>query len=269
MVSMNRFVGVMIFVTTTVVAAPRAELWDRWTPHDPDSRLQVDHGAWGRILDAYLISDHPSGVARFRYSEVTAADRALLDTYIATLEATPVSSLDRDRQLAYWINLYNAATVQLVLDHYPVDSIRDIAPPGGDGPWGSALWTVEGQAVTLDEIEHRILRPIWQDPRIHYVVNCASIGCPNLLPEPIDAATWPKQFDAAAAAYINHPRGVTVGRRRSTISSIYRWFVADFGGDEAGVTDHLSQYLPPEVAQRIALQSGSFRYEYDWALNAP
>lgn len=259
----------MIFVATVAAAAPQAELWERWTPHDPDSELQVDHDAWGLILDAYLIADHPSGVARFRYSEVSAADRASLDDYIAMLEATPVSRLNRDQQLAYWLNFYNAATIQLVLDYYPVDSIRDIDPPDGDGPWGSALWTVEGQAVTLDDIEHRIIRPIWQDPRIHYAVNCASIGCPNLLPEPIDAAAWDQQFDEAALAYINHPRGVTVGRRRSTVSSIYRWFVEDFGGDEAGVADHLAQYLPSDVAQQIVTQSGSFRYEYDWAINAP
>ena len=102
------------------------------------------------------------------------------------------SLTSRDEQLAYWINLYNALTVKVILDHYPVKSILDIdISPGwfSIGPWGKKLVAVEGVEISLDDIEHRILRPIWRDPRIHYALNCAAVGCPNLLREAFTGAT--------------------------------------------------------------------------------
>ena len=138
----------------------------------------------GRFLAQHLRTGE-DGIARIGYGAVSDEDRKSLDAYIAALAGHPGSrrALNRAEQQAYWINLYNALTVQVILDHYPVESIRDIdISPGlfADGPWGKKLVTIEGEAVSLDDIEHRILRPIWKDPRIHYAVNCASIGCPNL-----------------------------------------------------------------------------------------
>ncbi|MFW5812572.1 MAG: DUF547 domain-containing protein, partial [Alkalispirochaetaceae bacterium] len=186
----------LLLVAAYGVAAPQAELWPRWEAHDPASSATVDHADWGEFLDRYLVTNHPSGVNRVRYGSVSAADRRALQSYIQELEATPVSELNRDEQLAFWINIYNAATVELILANYPVDSIRDIG--GGlmrKGPWDDPLLTVEGEELTLNDVEHRIIRPIWQDERIHYVVNCASIGCPNLYPEPITADNWDRVFE--------------------------------------------------------------------------
>jgi hypothetical protein len=248
-------------------AAPQAELWPRWEAHDRDSTERVDHTAWGRILDRYLVTDHPSGVNRFRYGEVNTQERAILSEYIETLEATRVSQLNRDEQYAYWFNFYNALTIQLILDNYPVDSIRDIGGLFSQGPFEQKLATVEGEEISLNDIEHRILRPIWEDPRIHYGVNCASIGCPNLLPEPFTAASVDEQLEGAAAAYINHPRGVSVGRRRLRLSSIYDWFQADFGGDIAGVLAHLRRYAAQELAEELNSPPDNVKFEYDWSLN--
>src|SRR5260370_23661258 len=111
------------------------------------------------------------------------------------------------------MNLYEEMTVKIVLDHYPVKSIRDIAiSPGlfATGPWGRKLITIEGRAVSLDDIEHRILRPIWRDPRVHYAVNCAALGCPNLARRAYDAQRLETMLEVAARTYVNHPRGSSV-----------------------------------------------------------
>ncbi len=249
--------------------APKAELWPRWQAQDPGATETVDHSAWQRILGAYL-APGAGGVNRFAYASVAPADRQALDGYIARLAATPVSALHRPEQLAYWINLYNALTVQVVLDHYPVASIHDIAiSPGlfAIGPWDKALIEVEGAAVSLNDIEHRILRPIWRDPRVHYALNCASIGCPDLQASAFTGAGAEALLEAAARAYVNHPRGARVENGRLTVSSIYAWFREDFGNTEAGAIAHLKRYAGPDLATALETVTNIEDYEYDWALN--
>lgn len=250
-------------------AAPKAELWERWTRHDPQSTLRVDHDAWDALLRAHV---HPAndGIHRVDYRAFTGEAGQRLDDYLAALAGTPVSRLDRDQQRAYWINLYNALTVKVVAEHYPVESIRDIdISPGlfANGPWGAELVTVEGEALTLDDIEHRILRPIWKDPRIHYAVNCASLGCPNLMPQAFTADNAERLLDAGARDYVNHPRGARVADGELVVSSIYEWFTEDFGGDDAGVIEHLRQYAEPELATALAGVERIGDDHYDWGLN--
>ena len=161
-------------------AAPRAEPWQRWTAHDPQSLREVDHGAWDAFLMRYVRIGAEGG-QRVAYGEVTPADRAALDDYVAQLARLPISRYARAEQLAFWINLHNALVVRLVLDHYPIASLRNLG--GRPGLWTGAPWTtplvaVEGIPVALSDIEHRILRPIWQDPRIHYALSCGARGCP-------------------------------------------------------------------------------------------
>ena len=239
--------------------APDAEPWPRWEAHDPNGTGTVDHGPWARLLAARLRPD-ADGPNLFDYRGVTAQERA----------ATEVSSLARSEQFAFWANLYNALTVRVVLDHYPVESIRDIdISPGlfASGPWGAELVEVEGVQLTLDEIEHRILRPIWRDPRIHYAVNCAAVGCPDLRPEPWRAATLDADLDAAARDYVADPRGVRVTADGLVVSKIYAWFIEDFGGHEGGVLAHLARYAAPELRARIEGAEGVADTAYDWTLN--
>jgi hypothetical protein len=250
--------------------APKAEIWPRWTAHDPAATARIDHALWDRLTQTY-VQRHPSGVNRFAYDRVTAADRQALSDYLAALAATPISRHARHEQFAYWVNLYNALTVKVVLDRYPVASIRDIdISPGwfADGPWAAKLVTVEGESISLNDIEHRILRPIWRDPRIHYAVNCASIGCPNLMPRAFSAASMEAMLERAAREFVNHPRGARVEAGRLTVSSIYVWFGDDFGGAN-GVIAHLRRYAEGDLARDLAAAGGIDRHGYDWALNAP
>ena len=167
-------------------AGPPAELWHRWLAHDPDSTLRIDHDEWDAILMRYLRIGE-DGVHRVAYGEVTPADRTRLDDYIERMAGLPISAYNRTEQLAFWINLYKALVVRLIVDHYPIASIRDIGTPtaaGAAGPWGQELVVVEGSPISLHDIQHRILRPIWRDPRIHYALSCGAVSCPNLQPEP-------------------------------------------------------------------------------------
>ena len=244
-----------------------------WDAGDESSTVTVDHAPWQALLTAYVVV-HPSGVNRFDYAGLKASPDGMtkLNGYLADLQAMDPRTHARAEQKAYWINFYNALTVKVVADAHPVDSIREIHEgwiPFA-GPWGDVHARVAGQELTLDDIEHGILRPIWRDPRIHYAVNCASIGCPNLATDAYTAGNMEALLEAGARDYVNHPRGVDfVDDDYLVLSSIYDWWVLDFGGSEEGVFAHLVAYAEPELAARLRDFDGAIDYEYDWDLNQP
>ncbi len=228
----------------------------------------VDHAPWNKLVGTYL-SDGPLDVALFDYAAVTAADKKALKDYLAALQKVRVTELSRKVQMPDWINLYNALTVDDILDAYPVKSIRDIKPGlFSTGPWGKERVTVEGHELSLDDIEHAILRPIWRDKRIHYVVNCASIGCPNLATEAYTEENTEKLLDQGARDYINSPRGVRFDGDSIIASKLFSWYADDFG-DEAELLAHLREHASPELKTKLEGKSEIYDYEYDWALNAP
>jgi hypothetical protein len=248
-------------------AFPAEPVDPHWLAYGEQATGRVDHTPLAAFLERYRVVG-AEGIALVRYGAVSAPDRAGLRDYLARLGDTPVSTLPRSEQFAFWANLYNGLTLDLILEHYPVASIRDI---GGGlftiGPWRENLTVVEGRALSLDDIEHGILRPIWRDPRIHYAVNCASLGCPDLPADPWTAASG-AMLDHAAAAYVNHPRGVTFDRRGGlVVSSIYRWYRQDFGGAPAGVLEHLRRHATPALAARLADVTTIADDTYDWRLN--
>jgi len=262
---------IFLFLTAAfpVSAAPVKKLWAKWAQNSPDSGISPDHGVWDTFLKTF-VKDDPAGLNRVDYAGVTDADKNALAGYLTQLAATPVLSLNRDEQQAYWINLYNALTVQVILDHFPVATIRDIdISPGlfSDGPWGKKLIDIEGEPVSLDDIEHRILRPIWNDPRQHYALNCASVGCPDLIARAYTAADMERLLNENAAAYVNSPRGVRIQDGGIVASSIYDWFAEDFGGSEKGVILHLAQYATGAGKAALEKAAGIDDYDYDWSLN--
>jgi Protein of unknown function, DUF547 len=246
--------------------APGKRLWQRWTANDSASMAHIDHGAWMAFLQNYLVTGE---VNRVRYAAVTPADRQALDSYVGALAVLPISTYNRAEQLAYWVNLYNALTVAVVLDHYPVSSIRKIdTSPGllAVGPWDKRLVTIEGQSITLNDIEHRILRPIWNDPRLHYALNCAALGCPSLQPTAFTAENANRLMEQAARDFING-RGVQIIGDHLIVSSIYAWYTEDFGGSAAGVLAHLRHYAAPPLAAKLAGYRAIDGDSYDWSLN--
>ena len=265
-----------VLIANAANAQPKPKLIPAWDASDETNVERIDHGSWQNLLDRYLHA-HSSGINRFDYAglKASAKDTVGLADYLAHLQKLDPREYSRAEQKAYWINLYNALTVRVVLEAYPVDSIRDISDSflGGlmfSGPWEDVVAQVAGLDLTLDNIEHGILRPIYRDNRIHYGVNCASLGCPNLLPTAFTAANTETLLDTGAREYVNHQRGVDfVDDDFIVISSIYEWFVEDFDGSEEGAIKHLIQHADQELAERLRNFEGSVDYDYDWGLNQP
>ncbi|MCP5181964.1 MAG: DUF547 domain-containing protein [Pseudomonadales bacterium] len=243
---------------------PDAIAWEFWNVRG--ERAEVDHSAWQAFLDDYLVQG-TDGINRVRYRAVDPAARSRLTGYIQAMAGTDPRTLTRAAQMAYWINLYNALTVNVVLD-YPRK--RSILRMGRKlltfGPWDDVVATIAGQQVTLNDIEHRILRPLFRDPRVHFAVNCASVGCPNLAAHVYTAANLEAQLDAQEAAYLAHPRGLRQTDSGWVLSGIFEWYRVDFAADEAGLRAWLAARRP-QLAGQLRDSRRPLSYDYDWQLN--
>lgn len=227
---------------------------------------QADHAVWDGILKSYVTTDE-TGLNRVAYARLKAEARDRIDGYIASLAAAAPSRMSRRAAMAYWINLYNALTVDVVVDHYPVSSIREIDLSGWrPGPWREKLVTVEGRALSLDDIEHDILRAEFGDPLVHYAVNCASLSCPNLMKDAYTAVNLDVLMEENARDYVNSRYGLDLSASRPAASKIYRWYGGDFGG-VAGLLDHWRAFASPELLVQFDAGIRPERYAYDWSLN--
>jgi len=259
----------VVFALLLLVASPASEAHADVAATPSAAAPAVDHGAFAAFLARYRVVGE-DGIARVRYGEVDAAAARRLKRYLARLGAVDVAALDRDRQLAFWLNLFNAAVIDLVVTHYPVSSMRDIdldTRAAVYGPWTAADLEVAGDALSLADIEDDILFAQWGDPRLHYALHRASLGCPNLPAEPFTGADIDARLDAAAMAYVNHRRGVAIEGGDLVVSSLYRWHRHDFGGSERDVLRHLMAFAAPERALMLQRFDGVDRDRYDWRLN--
>lgn len=220
-----------------------------------------------------VLDQHLKG-GRLDYAAIAASDP--LDGYLAQLAAAPEPS-DRAAKMAFWINAYNALTIDLVADHWPLASIRDL--DGGD-PWGKRRFSVAGKQVTLNDIEHQILRPMG-DPRIHAAVNCASIGCPPLYPRAFTAAGLEAQLSGASSAWAAG-NGARIDQAGGAVglSKIFDWYGDDFlartdtdvpglDGKQQAAIDFLADHLAG--ADAAWLRAGGYSVswvDYDWRVNA-
>jgi hypothetical protein len=200
-----------------------------------------------------------------------------LDRYLASLGGTDPAGLEGDALKAFWINAYNAFTLKLILDHYPeIDSIKDIP---SRKRWKAERWEVAGQAYSLDQIEHELLRPMG-DPRIHAAINCASRSCPDLLEDAFLPETLDEQLDAAMRAFLaDETKGLRVAsepgllwgtNHRLYLSSIFDWFDEDFEKHSGTVVDYVIQYAPARAVEFVRQHRKELDVEhmdYDWSLN--
>lgn len=250
-----------LMVIQSAYAAPKAELWSYWQQDNPSNTKVISHQAWQELLNRYLSVQGENTL--FAYNNVTASDKKKLTTYIHSLANLDPRVYAKDEQYAYWVNLYNALTVQRILQDYPIKSITKLGGLFSFGPWKEELVTINGKALSLNDIEHRILRPIWQDPRTHYAVNCASLGCPNLQPTAFNKNNKNALLEKAATEFINSDKGVLLQGNDVQLSEIYDWFKVDFGSD-AQLWQHLRKYRPS-----LTKPSGKVSFEYNWDLNQP
>lgn len=262
------FALVLLCWSSAAAAAPQAELWAFWQQSDERNLEQIDHGRWQQFLDTYVSTDE-LGVNRVAYQQ--AADdggRDNLNSYLDEITAIDPRRLNRTEQMAYWINLYNALTVEVVLRYPKKGSILRMGKKFFTiGPWDDKLINVAGEDLTLNDIEHRILRPIWQDHRIHFAVNCASIGCPNLSTTVYRSDNLEQLLQTAEQQYLNHPRGVQLRDNKLIVSSIFDWYLSDFAEDKAGLLAYLAEHHGT-LADTLESYTGRIRYDYDWNLNS-
>lgn len=244
-----------------------------WFVNDPGSVESIDHSAWDAFVQKY-VRVQPDGTNRVDYGAVSDEDHESLKHYLAEMERVQIARYNRDEQIAFWMNLYNASMVDLVLDNPAADSVLQIRGPGINvvGPWLRPVARVHGKQVSFNDIEHHILRAAFNDMGmpVHYGVNCASMGCPSLSPRAHTGENWRENLKRTAHQFINCPHGVRVEDGKLFTSKIYySWFMDDFGGSEAKVIEHLLQYAEPELAAELEKHhtiSGDF---YDWRLNQP
>lgn len=245
-------------------AAPKSKKIDFWDDSEEQSELNIDHSKWAEILQTYVITDHPSGVNRFNYAAVTPADKLKLEEYLEYMQKMDPRQLTKTKQKAYWLNMFNAALIQEVLESEPEDSIREV----GRSLWRSNRLYVAMQDTSLDNIEHGILRPIFNDPRVHFSLAAGTVGSASIPSEPFNGANVESLLEKNTQEFLNHERGVSVNDRGVVLSSIFKWYVDDFGGDYEGVKRFILPYLSGSIAQAVAASKRA-RYSYEWDLNKP
>lgn len=231
-----------------------------------------DHGAFDALLEAHVVN----GLVDYD----AFAKAPTFPRYLAGLAAFNPATLPRPEQLAFWINAYNAYTIQLINQHGERQSIRNINRTLGFvrayGPWTEKMATVGGKVYGLDEIEQGIIRPTYQEPRIHFALVCAAMGCPPLRSEAYVGARLEAQLEDQGRVFVTTQPAknrVDVASRTVYLSPIFlsfRDYIKDFGGSQAAAGRYLARYFP-DGAEKTLLQSGSFKARetvYDWTLNS-
>ncbi|MDZ7696355.1 MAG: DUF547 domain-containing protein [Deltaproteobacteria bacterium] len=224
------------------------------------SAVKVDNTLYAELLGKYV----KDGVVDYQGFK---DEEAKLDRYLKILEQTDPKALSRNEQFAFYINAYNAWTIKLILSDYPgVESIKDLGS-FFKSPWKKKIARIDGDVITLDNIEHDILRPRFKDPRIHFAVNCASKGCPPLRSEPYRGDRLDEQLTQMTKAFVNNPKYNRLQENTLSVSSIFKWYSEDFNDDIVGF---FRKYAEGNLKERLQKQAGEIDVEYldyDWSLN--
>ena len=211
----------------------------------------ADHSLWTDVLQTY-VSDKGS----VDYKDLQ-NNKFILNSYLKVLRAnTPNYAWSIDAKKAYWINAYNAFTVQLILENYPLKSIKDLRRP-----WDQCFIEIDGEKITLNTIEHEILRPMG-DPRIHFAIVCASKSCPKLLNYAYESETLDQQLDHVTKMFINDPSRNSISQSNVKISKIFKWFKTDFPKSEAFIV-FLNNYSTIKILAKAEIDY----LNYSWNLN--
>jgi len=214
----------------------------------------VDHSIYGELLGKHVKNGFV-GYQGFKNEE------GKLDSYLKVLERTDTKKLARNEQFAFYINAYNAWTIKLILSEYPgVESIKDLGSIL-KSPWKKEFCRIDGGVVTLDHIEHGILRPRFKDPRVHFAINCA------LISEPYLGSTLDQQLDDSVRAFVNDSKNNRLDEDTLYVSKIFKWFAEDFDDDVYGF---FLQYAEDNLKGELETKKGKVKIkylDYDWSLN--
>lgn len=220
----------------------------------------VQHGEWDSLVKKHVAQDGMVDYAGFL------KDKKALQHYVDYLSThQPTAKWSKNEKLAYWINAYNAFTVKLIVDHYPIKSIKDIKKgiPFVNSVWDIPFIPMGKEKVDLNYIEHSILRKEFKDPRIHAAINCASFSCPLLRNEAYTAHQIDGQLEDAMRKFINDPQRNQIEKSSVKISKIFSWFSGDFKLNGASVIDYLNKYAKKSIDYNAKMDY----LDYDWDLN--
>lgn len=210
-----------------------------------------NHEAFNTLL---MVNVSESGVVNYKGF---VQNKKLLEDYISSLgESLPTETWMKEDKLAYWMNAYNAMTIDLIVRNYPIKSIKDLKKP-----WNQSLWKLGEKWYNLNEIEHQILRKM-NEPRIHFGINCASFSCPPLLNEAFNASEVDAQLDKVAIRFINDPQRNIISEMSVQISEIFSWFAKDFKKD-GSLFEFLNKYSKIQIHPKAKKKYK----KYDWTLN--
>ncbi len=218
-----------------------------------------------------LLADHVDVEGLVNYVGLQ-SDSVHLDRYLAGLAVTEPANLPPADALAFWMNAYNAYTLKLVIDNYPVESILKTVSgpfiPSVNSPFSVEFATVGGTVYSLDGIEHGIIREQFDEPRIHFALVCGALSCPPLRAEAYDGAVLDAQLDDQARRFLHDPSKNAVTVTEARLSKLFDWYEGDLGGSKPGVLSFIAPYFDGDV--RAALEAGtpSVSYnDYEWSLN--
>ena len=244
--------------------------WYQTTQYDirPESYLKVaenskpvNHEQWGVLLNKYVNDEGDVNYKGFL------DDKKALSDYLAMVSDNPPNDdWTKNEKLAYWINAYNAFTVKLIIDHYPLKSIQDLHPtlkiPGIRTVWHKEFFKIGGEKESLNDIEHKILRKKFDEPRIHFAINCASFSCPRLLNEAYMADKLENQLAKQASYFINDPDKNKITSDSIELSKIFSWFRGDFT-KEGTLIEFLNKYSTVKIEREATIKY----LPYNWSLN--
>jgi hypothetical protein len=221
----------------------------------------VTHEQWDALVKKHV------GTDGFVHYKGFLQDSAALNRYLRLLESAHPNDKNwsRNEQMAYWINAYNAYTVQLILRNYPIQSIKDIKKGVAfiNSVWDLKFIKIQGFTYDLNNIEHNILRPVFKDARIHAAINCASYSCPRLLNEAYTAERLEAQLDGSMRSFVNDPLRNQITAEKAKVSEIFKWFRGDFERDAGSVRAYLNRY----AAVKLSDQTDIGHLDYEWSLN--
>ncbi len=257
-----KFVFIFLVLGILSFSAPKSKLIPYWNASNEKNLQVINHDEFQIFLSKYVVKDGEHYLVN--YKNVSSADKTRLENYIKTLENINILSYSKKEQFPYWVNLYNAATINLILDNYPTKSILSVGSSFRRGPWNNNILKVNNKELSLNDIEHGILRPIWKDPRIHFAVNCASLGCPNLSPLALNSSNYLYVLDILTTEFINSKRALSLDNDTLLLSSIFDWYSVDFGGNEKSVLRYIQLHSMKNISN---LKYKKIKYHYDWDLN--
>lgn len=223
------------------------------------SNAAVDRSPWNALLARYVDDN-----GRVAYHDLQANERAVFAGYLATLAQAQLAGMSETEEKAFWINAYNAAIVNGVLQGYTAENIL-----GRKRLFSWYTLPVAGEERSPDEIEHQILRKKFHDPRIHFALVCASTSCPKLRREAYVPDRLDQQLDEAARAFINDPARNRIDDQQVALSQIFQWFAEDFVRNAGSVLNFVQRFVADDKKAILSAKSGDLRYlEYNWTLNA-